>query len=225
VTVNPCATLRLPGPDEDRVKALDEAQLAVLIAATPLGRDRLVIEFMAASELRTSEALGLRWEDLDLREAVVSVNAQIQRGARTRTKTRTGERLVKLPVGLVAQLRGHRLASPHSKDGDGIRYSHRPSAVAAQRLPDDYAPSGPRGPARVGVAHTLRHSNARRLLVVGVGFAYLRPCSGTRTPPSRSAATLASFPRTCGRWCPRPWDGGPGRRGLTLGPRAARVRG
>src|SRR3954451_14019430 len=66
---NPAAGLRIAGDgDEDpeeRAKALTPAErTAVIEAVDPRWAD--LIELLAASGLRISEALGLQWRDLDL---------------------------------------------------------------------------------------------------------------------------------------------------------------
>jgi site-specific recombinase XerC len=55
-----------------------------------------------------SEALGLRWQDLDLGAGVIRISGQLQRGERTRTKSEAGVRGIGVPEQLVGSLRQHR---------------------------------------------------------------------------------------------------------------------
>ena len=63
--------------------------------------------------LRQGEALGLRWQDIDLDAGVLHVRVALQRihGEKARLvepKTRQGRRSLPLPPPIVAQLRAHR---------------------------------------------------------------------------------------------------------------------
>ncbi len=80
---NPSAGLRLIQAREDaperRVKALTEKELKALIEATTPPW-RLIVEFLAQSGLRISEALGLTWGDLDFGRRRVRVERRLRGG-------------------------------------------------------------------------------------------------------------------------------------------------
>lgn len=70
VRSNPVLGVRIPTsaegePDEEKVKALTCGELAILLAALPEDW-HLFFEFLTHTGLRISEAIGLRWEHLDL---------------------------------------------------------------------------------------------------------------------------------------------------------------
>jgi integrase len=111
---NPVRGVRIPNgehdeePPDDRAKALTREELAMLLAAVP-DEWRLFFEFLAATGLRISEAVGLRWEHLDLGgRPKVLVREQLYRGKRKRLKSRLGRRDVPLSKGMGAKLIAHR---------------------------------------------------------------------------------------------------------------------
>jgi integrase len=96
---SPAAGLRIaqavggvPEPDEEeKAKALSEAEAARLVAeAEP--EWRLLVAFLIETGLRPSEALALRWRDLDLGRRRVKVRRSVNRGRVGPPKTRFGRR-------------------------------------------------------------------------------------------------------------------------------------
>src|ERR1700742_224143 len=70
---NPVRGVRIPAPrkieaGDDQVKALTREELHRFLAALPNDDWRLFFEFLVHTGLRISEAVGLRWEHLDLGE-------------------------------------------------------------------------------------------------------------------------------------------------------------
>jgi integrase len=111
---NPCQGVRIPAgrgseqPEDDRVKALNRKELGLLLAALPEDW-RLFFEFLAATGLRISEAVGLTWEHADLGDRPhVQVREQIYEGRRKRLKSHAGRRDVPLSQGMAARLLAHR---------------------------------------------------------------------------------------------------------------------
>lgn len=110
---NPIAGVRIPNGGEaevveERPKALTREELRLLLAALP-EEWRLLFEYLAHTGLRISEAIGLRWEHLDLGERPhVRVREQFYRGKRKALKSRDGRREVPLSPGMSAKLLAHR---------------------------------------------------------------------------------------------------------------------
>jgi integrase len=116
---NPVRGVRIPAPttvevDDDRAKALTREELRRFFAALPDDDWCLFFEFLVHTGLRISEAVGLRWEHLDLGQRPrVLVREQFYEGNRSRLKSRRGKRDVPLSPGMVARLRTKRtVASP-----------------------------------------------------------------------------------------------------------------
>jgi integrase len=110
---NPVAGVRIPAavddrPEEEAAKALTRADVKVLLAAIPT-EWQLFFEFLTQTGLRISEAIGLRWEHLDLGDAPkVKVREQLYEGQRKKLKSRAGKRDLPLSPGLAARLLAHR---------------------------------------------------------------------------------------------------------------------
>jgi len=110
VQSNPVLGVRIPPPSEDeappddKAKALTRAELNILLAALP-SNSRLFCTFLAHTGLRISEAIGLRWEHLDLGEhPKVRVREQLYKGKRKRLKSKDGKRDIPLSPGMAQQL-------------------------------------------------------------------------------------------------------------------------
>jgi integrase len=69
----------------------------------------ILLGFLLLTGLRPGEALGLRWEDVDLRSATLAVKRNLIWAGSTwhigKPKTKAGERVVALPASAVALLR------------------------------------------------------------------------------------------------------------------------
>ena len=115
--------------------------------------------------LRASELRGLRWQDIDLKRAVLHVRQRVDRYQKIGpVKSEAGERTVPLPPMLVNTLREWKLVSPRSdldlafptQTGrphalaDIVRRSFQPAQVAAGVV-------NAKGKAKYGGLHTLRH--------------------------------------------------------------------
>ena len=110
VPSNPVLGVRIPpssedeSPPDEKAKALTRAELGVLLAALP-SESRLLCGFLAHTGLRISEAVGLRWEHLDLGEhPKVRVREQLYKGKRKRLKSKDGKRDLPLSPGMAQQL-------------------------------------------------------------------------------------------------------------------------
>ena len=110
---NPVQGVRIPAPlseepAEEKAKALTRADLAILLAAIPEDW-RLFFEFLAHTGVRISEAVGQRWEHLDLGEnPKVRVREQVYKGQRKGLKSGAARRDIPLSPGLTAQLLAYR---------------------------------------------------------------------------------------------------------------------
>jgi integrase len=97
---NPTAGIRIPRParapdEEERRKALTLGQVLLLLAAVR-PEYRLLVELLVETGLRVSEAIGLRWSDLDLGQGVLHVRRRRYKGREDAPKTRYGRRQVRL---------------------------------------------------------------------------------------------------------------------------------
>jgi integrase len=109
---NPMHSVRIPSAataeGDDQAKALTRAELAVVLAALP-ETWRLFFELLAHTGLRISEAIGLRWEHVDLgTNPRIRVREQVYEGERQPLKSKHSRRDVPLSSGMADRLRVHR---------------------------------------------------------------------------------------------------------------------
>jgi len=135
---------------------------------TACGRDRLLISVLLIAGLRISEALGLAWEDVDLRSGHLRVRYQLARnGTRVRLKTAGSCRDVVLMKSLAAKLRRHRVASRHGGNADPVFATFAGTHVSARNAGRALG-HVVRTAALVGVTpHALRHTYASILISQG----------------------------------------------------------
>ncbi|THK35624.1 site-specific integrase [Ensifer sp. MPMI2T] len=89
---------------------------AILDAAN--GRYRPLLVTMIFTGIRSSEARGLRWEDVDLKKGTLHVRQRADRyGEVGMPKSEAGQRTVPLPPFVVNTLKEWKLACPKSEDG------------------------------------------------------------------------------------------------------------
>ena len=177
---NPILGVRIPAPRDDeepaeeKAKALTRAELAIFLTALP-DDWQLFFEFLTHTGIRISEAIGLRWEHLDLGESPkLEVREQLYKGKRKRLKSKDGERDLPLSPGMAQRLLAHR------RDG--------------------YL--GPKAPVFTSKAGSeLRPENVyRRVLAptaIGAGFKIEIEVDGEDEKRSRSTVSFHTFRHTC----------------------------
>jgi integrase len=151
---------------------------------------RPLFELLAATVLRISEAVGLRWSDLVLDGSTphVQVRRAIVRGAVVAPKSRHGARLIPLTVELADLLRAQR---PDGAADDEFVFPGRAGGVSDQgslrrRV---LVPAAARaGLSGVGF-HTLRHTCASLLIESGMSPLRLQRWMGHHSP----AFTLETY--------------------------------
>jgi integrase len=161
---------------------LTRAELARLLDEVPPKWGPL-FELLAATGLRISEAVGLRWSDLVLDGATphLRVRRAIVKGAIVAPKSRHGARLIPLTSALAAMLRAHR---PRAAAEDAYVFPGRDGAASDQgslrrRV---LVPAAERaGLDGVGF-HTLRHTCASMLIESGLSPLRLQRWMGHHSP-------------------------------------------
>jgi integrase len=102
--------------------SLDREAIGRLIASTP-ERYRTLVAVSVLTGVRQSEALGLRWQDVDVKIGVIRVRWQLDRqGNLVEPKTNAARREIPIPQSLARMLAEHRLvADPeHSSERDFV---------------------------------------------------------------------------------------------------------
>jgi integrase len=168
---------------------LTRAELVRLLDQVPV-KWRSLFELLAATGLRVSEAVGLRWSDLVLEGPAphLQVRRAIVKGAVVAPKSRHGARLIPLTVEMAALLRAQR---PDGATDDEFVFPGRAGGVSDQgslrrRV---LVPAAERaGLTGVGF-HTLRHTCASMLIESGTSPLRLQRWMGHHSP----AFTLETY--------------------------------
>jgi integrase len=193
VNVNPVRKLeKEERPEVERCPfpELDLAAIGKLIQKTP-PRYRTLVALSVMTGIRQSEALGLRWQDVNVKAGALRVRWQLDRHGRlVEPKTKAAKREVPIPPSLGRMLTAHRLASPHSTDADFVFTSEAGGPMHHRNIVR-------RGleKAIVGAGlphlrwHDLRHVAASVLIAQGASVAYLSRVLGHATP----AITLNTY--------------------------------
>jgi integrase len=113
----------LPGADREPPRAMSRGQLATLLALARR-RWRLLLWPLAATGLRISEAIALRWSDLQLEGAAPRVNVRraLVRGRVEPPKSRYGVRQVPLERSLARALRARRRLAGAGAADEGLAF-------------------------------------------------------------------------------------------------------
>jgi integrase len=154
----------LPRVTKPEIQPLDAQQIKALLRAAQ-GTDLYALwVLMATTGVRVGEALGLRWEDLDLDARTLRVNRTVYRGQTCLPKTDNSRRTIKLCRLATEALRQHpqqcEWVFPTSR-GTTINVNNLRYRSWKQLLERAHLPSGTR-------IHDLRHSAATLLLSKGV---------------------------------------------------------
>ncbi len=162
---NPAAGVRVARPsglDEDgeerKAKALTPVELEALLDAVD-SEHALVVGFLAATGFRISEALGLRWQDVDLAGRRVSVRRRRYKGSVDTPKSRHGRRDVRISAAMAERLGG---LWREDRSGEGFVFPVNASTVyRAVKTAAEVAGVPWVSP------HTLRHTAASLLFARG----------------------------------------------------------
>jgi integrase len=193
--VNPAEQVVLPRRRSGRAwstrerRFLTRAELVRLLDEVP-AKWRPLFELLAATGLRISEAVGLRWSDLVLDGPMphLHVKRALVKGAIVAPKSRHGARLLPLTRELGVLLHVNR---PYEAAEDAFVFPGRDGHAADQgslrrRV---LVPAAERaGPSGVGF-HTLRHTCASMLIESGVSPLRLQRWMGHHSP----AFTLETY--------------------------------
>lgn len=145
IRTNPTDTVEIPprldtfdpeaDPAEKKVPSMTEEEAGRFLAATESERNGVYFRLLLTSGARPSEALALRWSDVDLDAGTISITKALSRkGLRDSdrswrlktTKTEESRRTVPLPSATVDALRAHRARQAEEKLLLGSEYADYP---------------------------------------------------------------------------------------------------
>jgi integrase len=181
VRSNPCANCvirrsEVVQEDDESVKVFTTEQLEAFLSRAP-DRHKLLFRTLAATGLRISEAIALRWRDVG--SDCVRVRRAYVRGSYGPPKSRHGRREVPISLSLSDDLRASRngadddaLVFP-SEVGTPIHYSNLYRRVIAPLAQELGAPAG---------AHVFRHTFASMHIAQGTNIRQLSHLLGHHSP-------------------------------------------
>ena len=172
------------GRAQSEPRTLTATEVRKLLAAAP-ERYRPLLAIAAFTGMRIQEILGLAWGDIDFRERVIRVRAQLSRGTKTipprrvDLKTKAGRRDIALAGELEQYLREHLRATELATGlpRRGRLRVHDIEREAAQSEQRREARPRQRGPRHAGLNrddvpklgfHDLRHTFASHLIRAGI---------------------------------------------------------
>ena len=178
---------------DERIVAYTDEELGRLLAATP-DEWKLFVRFLAQTGLRISEALALRWSDIDFGQKRIKVSRRLYRGSFAPPKTRYGKRQVPLAADLGRDLWEARKTAVSVKDDSPV------FATAAGGYSDYHniysrtlAPTQKKLGLATG-AHVLRHTCATRLFLAGFNAKQVQIWLGHHSPAFTMAVYVHLLP-------------------------------
>ncbi len=180
LAINPAEAVNPPKPEETEIEILNDDELPrFLIEARPT---RYYTAFLldATTGMRRGEVLAVRWRDIDLDGAVLTVNQSVEEtkaGLRVKPpKSRRSRRNITLPALTVEALRRHRVRQLEERmklglgrDQDGLVFTDLEGGLVKPRyLTKEFSRIAKlAGLGRVTL-HSLRHTHITSLLADGV---------------------------------------------------------
>jgi integrase len=171
-------------PSPGKARALTREQLAAFLRVGP-ERWRLLFQLLAGTGLRISEALALRWGDLQLDGStpVVRVRRAYVRGAYGPPKSKHGRRDVPLAFELVRGLRERRAASEWHGDRDLVFPSMAGTPMSAENLARrTLKPAAEEAGVPWAAFHAFRHHCASALIADGRNIVQVSRWLGHHSP-------------------------------------------
>ncbi|PWU24195.1 MAG: hypothetical protein C5B48_07175 [Candidatus Rokuibacteriota bacterium] len=111
IPANPVSRLEKaerPKTERKELPSLDREAIGKLIAATPK-RYRTLVAVSVLTGIRQSEALALRWQDVDVKANVIRISRQLDRkGQLVEPKTKAAKREIPIAPSLATMLRHHK---------------------------------------------------------------------------------------------------------------------
>jgi integrase len=164
-------------------RALTATEVTRLLISAP-ARYRPLLAIAVFTGMRIQEILGLRWEEIDFRDRVIRVRAQLSRGTKVNPprrldlKTKAGRRDIALSKELEPHLREHLRATERERGlprGDAYVFATATwtplnrNNVAKRGLDNAAKAAGLNGPGvpKLGF-HDVRHTFASHLIRAGV---------------------------------------------------------
>lgn len=183
ITGNPASSVEPPPVPDTEVEVLNEAHVGLVMKQLRGAPIYPVASFALATGCRRGEIAALRWGDVDLEKAVVSIEQSLEvtgRGKHLRfkePKSKKGRRNIALPAYMVAELRAHWKAQQEQRLSLGVGRASPDDLVFATieggpQNPDDITRQWRRTVKSKKLPkvtfHALRHTHVSQLIAAGM---------------------------------------------------------
>jgi len=180
LAINPAEAVTPPKPEQTEIEILNNDELARLLQEARPTRSFPAILLAATTGMRRGEVLAVRWRDIDLDAAVLTVNQAVEEtraGLRLKSpKTKRSRRNITLPALTVDALRRHRLLQLEERMKLGLGRDHaglvftdlEGGLVRPRNLTKEFGRIVKRTGLRPVTFHGLRHTHITTLLGDGV---------------------------------------------------------
>jgi integrase len=177
---NPAEAVKPPQPDDAEIEILLDDELHKVLKMARTTRAYPAILLAATTGMRRGEILGLRWRDVSLDSAVLTVNNTLEEtkaGMRLKEpKSKRSRRNITLPTLMVDALREHKIAQAQERlmlglgraDDGYVFTTLEGGPVRPRNLSKEFTRIVERAGARRVSLHSLRHTHASQLLKDGV---------------------------------------------------------
>ena len=179
--------------EQEDVKTLTSEQTAALIGAVP-ARHRTLVTVIAHTGLRISEALGLRWRDIDRDEGVLRVRQAVVDGRVGPPKTKRSRRAVPVSENLLRMLSAQRLSAQHSGDDDLVFGTRSGQPVSSSSCYRWFNPAAKAAGVPWAGFHALRHSAASAWFRAGLPITVVSALLGHSTPSFTLSVYIHALP-------------------------------
>ena len=184
---------KMPDRETSMLQPNEAATLLERLRGKPL---YLLVSLAVGTGMRRNEMLGLRWQDVDLDRARVTIAQALEEtrahGIRVKgPKTKHGRRTISLPAHLVAELRQHWREQQEQRLTMGLGRAPADSPVLATpegtyQSPNALSKAWPRIMAAIGMPavtlHSLRHTHASMLIANGMDILTISRRLGHSSP-------------------------------------------
>jgi integrase len=177
---NPCTLVKRPGVERREAKYLDASTVAAVLTSAEGLRYHSALVLIAATGMRRGEALGLRWQHVNLKEGVLKVAATLGRVGTelviTEPKSARSRRTIPLSSAIASLLRAQRASQAAERLHAGDQWTNTGLVFTTEfggpvdprnLLREVEIAAAKAGVEGIGV-HTLRHSAAVAWLESGV---------------------------------------------------------
>ena len=180
LAINPAEAVTPPKPEETEIEILDNGEISRLLREARPTRSFPAILLAATTGMRRGEVLAVRWRDINLDAAVLTVNQAVEEtkaGLRVKApKTKRSRRNITLPALTVEALRRHRVRQLEERlqlglgrDHDGLVFTDLEGGLVRPRnLTKEFGRIVKRAGLRSVTFHGLRHTHITMLLEDGV---------------------------------------------------------